>query len=62
MDPSEAVRYLRIDTVGIKNPVDTLDYYRRKHDLRPVQISKKIFYRRSDLDSLVEKLMKKNPR
>ncbi len=46
----EAIRYLRLDTVGIDNPAATLKRYRDMGLLRGTQISKKVFYLRVELD------------
>ena len=59
---SEAFRYLRLDQVSIKNPGDTLRRYREIGLLRGTQISKRIFYRRCELDRLLERLTENNPR
>ena len=58
----EAIRYLRLDTINIKNRAATLERYRKDGLLRGVQISKKIFYKRTELERFVEGLMEKNPR
>ena len=58
----EAIRYLRLDTVSIKHPADTLCRYRDQGLLRGTQISRRIFYRREELDRLLEKLTNENPR
>jgi hypothetical protein len=58
----EAIRYLRLDTIDIKNPADTLRRYREMNMLRGTQISKKVFYRRSELDQLITNLTNANPR
>ena len=58
----EAIRYLRLDTVNIKRPADTLYRYRGQGLLRGTQISRRIFYRREELDRLLEKLTNGNPR
>ena len=58
----EAIRYLRLDTVNIKHPADTLYRYRDQGLLRGTQISRRIFYRREELDHLLEQLTNGNPR
>lgn len=58
----EAIRYLRLDTIDIKNPSATLRRYREAVLLRAVQISKRIFYPKTELDAFVQRLMEKNPR
>jgi hypothetical protein len=58
----EAIRYLRLDTINIKNPADTLRRYRDMQLLRGTQISKKVFYHRSELDQLITRLTNTNSR
>jgi hypothetical protein len=58
----EAARYVRLDTVDIKNPTETLERYRKGGSLHGIQISKKVFYRRQDLDKFIEELYEENPR
>lgn len=50
---AEAVRYLRLDTVGHKNPVQTLRHYREQKRLRAAQIGRKLFYSRRELDRFI---------
>ncbi|MHC4602142.1 MAG: hypothetical protein ACYS6W_02295 [Planctomycetota bacterium] len=59
---AEAICYLRLDTIKIKKPSNTLWRYRKYHGLRAVQISKRIFYKRTELERFVEHLMEENPR
>ena len=58
----EAIRYLRLDTVELRNPSATLRRYRDLGLLRATQVSKRLFYRRLELDRLLEKLTETNPR
>ncbi len=58
----EAIRYLRLDEVNIKDPAETLRRYREKGLLRGTQVSKRIFYRRVELDRLLDRLTEQNPR
>jgi hypothetical protein len=58
----EAIRYLRLDTIKIDDPKGTLRRYREQGVLRGTQVSKRIFYRRLELDRLLEKLTEENPR
>ena len=58
----EAIRYLRLDQIDIKNPEETLRRYRKEGHLRGTQVSKRVFYLRSELDDLLRKLTKINPR
>ena len=55
----EAVRYLRLDVGGPKNPTGTLKYYRDQGVLRAVRIGRNLRYPRKELDSMVEKLLQK---
>ena len=59
----EAVRYLRLDTInGLKNPKETLARDRAMGMLKGTQVSKRIFYRRVELDRFLERLTNENPR
>lgn len=59
----EAIRYLRLDTIeGLSNPKETLARYRTMGVLQGTQVSKKIFYRRVELDRFLERLTTTNPR
>ncbi|MHC4226559.1 MAG: helix-turn-helix domain-containing protein [Planctomycetota bacterium] len=58
----EAIRFLRLDGIGIENPANTLKYYRKKGLLRATQVGKCIRYRRIELDGLLDRLTETNPR
>jgi len=59
----EAIRYLRLDTItGLRKPKETLARYRAAGLLRGTQVSKRVFYRRVELDTFLERLTVKNPR
>ncbi len=59
----EAIRYLRLDTIaGLRNPKETLARYRAMGQLRGTQVSKRIFYRRVELDRFLERVTAENPR
>lgn len=58
----EAIRYLRLDTVGISDPTATLRRYRDQNLLRGTQVSKRIFYRRIELERFLDRLTDENPR
>ena len=58
----EAVLYLRLNTIAIKNPSATLRRYRDSGLLRGVQISKSVFYLRCELEKFLRALMETNPR
>lgn len=57
----EAIRYLRLDTVDISDPVATLRRYREQSKLRATQVSKRLFYRRIELDRFLARLTEDNP-
>ena len=56
----EAIRYLRLDTINISDPSATLRQYREHRLLRGTQISKRIFYRRAELDCFIERVTEGN--
>ena len=58
----EAIRYLRLDTVDIAEPSVTLRRYRDRALLRATQVSKRLFYRRVELDRFLERQTEKNLR
>ncbi len=59
---AEAIRYLRLDTIGIANPDDTLRRYRDMGLLRATQVSKKLFYLRRELDLFLARITERNAR
>ena len=59
---AEAIRYLRLDTVDIDRPELTLKRYRERGLLRGTQVSKRIFYRRLELDRFLAHVTEDNPR
>ena len=62
MTEEEAIKYLRLDLIDIKDPSDTLAYYRRKGLLRGTQIGKCVRYRRVELERFLDLITEKNPR
>lgn len=58
----EAIRYLRLDTVNVGDPSATLRRYREMGILRATQVSKRLFYRRVELDRFLERATESNPR
>ena len=58
----EAIRYLRLDTINIKDPTATLLSYRKRRLLHGTQVSKRVFYRRVELDAFLGRLTEENPR
>jgi len=55
----EAIRYLRLDVDGPKNPKGTLKYYRDKGILKGVRVGKNLRYPRKELDDMIDKLLEK---
>ena len=45
----EAIKYLRLDENGLKNPKNTLKYYRDKDMLRGTRVGHKYCYQRKEL-------------
>ena len=56
----EAIRYLRLDVDGPRNPKLTLRRYREQGLLRAVKVSRLLRYRRADLDSFLERKSKES--
>ena len=59
---AEALRYLRLDTVDISDPAATLRRYRERRLLRATQVSRRLFYRRVELDRFLERQTEQNLR
>ena len=59
---AEAIRYLRLDTVSIDDPSGTLRRYRDLGLLRATQVSKKLFYRKAELERFLGRVTEENPR
>jgi hypothetical protein len=59
---AEAVKYLRLDEVGIKHPSATLRRYRNTGALRAVQVSKQVLYPLEELKSFISNQTEVNPR
>ena len=55
----EAIRFLRLDVKGPKNPKGTLKYYRDQGVLRAVKVGKKLVYPRTELNTMIEKLLQR---
>ena len=58
----EAVLYLRLNMVDVKDPESTLAYYRRRGLLKGTQIGKCVRYRRVELERFLELVTEANPR
>lgn len=53
----EAIRFLRLDMSGSKNPANTLKYYRDKKVLQAVQVGRKLLYPLKQLGLMVDRLL-----
>jgi hypothetical protein len=62
LDEDEAIRYLRLDTIHIRDPRDSIRRYRKLGNLRGTQVGKRVFYLRSELDAFLRKMTEINPR
>jgi len=59
---NEAIRFLRLDSIDVEDPANTLRYYRKKGLLQATQVGKCIRYRRIELEKLLDRLTEANPR
>ena len=50
----EAVRYLRLDVDGPKDPLQTLRYYREKGKLKGTRMGKRVVYTRRALNEFLQ--------
>lgn len=55
---SELVRFLRLKEIGVKNPANTLRYYRDRNILVPTRIANRNVYSRRSVLEFLEKLTK----
>ena len=62
MTEQEVITYLRLDLINVKNPSQTLTYYRRKGWLRGTQIGKCVRFRRVEVERFLETITDRNPR
>lgn len=60
LTPEEAVRYLRLDKTGIKDPLLSLRYYREKGLLRGTKVGLRLRYRRVELERFLERATDEN--
>ena len=56
----QAIRFLRLDETGTKNPSNTLRYYRERGVLRATRIGNGLFYHKDNLVEFIEKQTNKN--
>lgn len=61
MTESELIRYLRLDSINVKNTYNTLYRY-RKMGLKAVQVSKAVLFPKKSVEEFIEKQIKSNPR
>ena len=52
----EAIRFLRLDMNGLKNPANTLRYYRQEGKLKGTRISNRIYYTLKSLREFTEEV------
>ncbi len=53
---SELIEFLRLKELGVKNPINTLRYYRERGKLRPMRIANRNAYTRTAACELLEEL------
>ena len=58
----EAIKYLRLDAIDIRDPSETLAYYRRRGLLKATQVGKCLRYRRVELENFLQIVTENNPR
>jgi len=58
----EAIRYLRLDTVAVKDRSATLRSYRKRGLLKGTQVSKRVCYRRMELEAFLDRQTEEVPR
>ncbi len=51
---SELIEILRLDTVNVEHPADTIKRYREGGALKAVQISRRLFYRLESVLQFIE--------
>ena len=54
MTEEEAIRFLRLDVDGPKDPQTTLEYYRSEDRLRATKVGKRLRYLKSELLNFLE--------
>ena len=62
LDEDEAIRYLRLDEIGIKNPKESLRRYRELGLPRGTQVGKRVYDLRDELDRFLLRSTEINPR
>jgi len=60
MVEDELVKFLRLKDLGVKNPSNTLRYYRERGKLRPTKIGNFNVYTRTSVCEFLQDLTKKN--
>jgi hypothetical protein len=59
---SELIKFLRLEELGVKNPTNTLRYYRERGKLAPTRIGNRNVYTLKSAMELLEALTKTNHR
>ena len=57
LTPVEAAQYLRLDEIGSHSPktaIRTLNYWRDKDQLKATKYARRVWYRKTELDSFLE--------
>ena len=60
MVEDELVKFLRLKDLGVKNPTNTLRYYRERGKLKPTRIGNRIAYTRTAACEFLQELTSKN--
>ena len=58
----ETIRYLRLDEMGLADPKQSLTRLREDGSMKAIPMSKRLVFRRVDLDEFMVNRMKENPR
>lgn len=56
---SELIEFLRLKELGVKNPINTLRYYRERGKLRPTVIGNRNAYTRSAACEFLEEMTRR---
>ena len=57
---SELIEFLRLTELGVKNPANTLRYYRERGKLKPTRIGNRIAYTQTAACEFLQELTSKN--
>ncbi|MCQ3920634.1 MAG: hypothetical protein DPW13_06720 [Planctomycetes bacterium] len=56
LSEEEAIRYLRLDATSVRDPRQSLRYYRQRGLLKATRVGRCLRYRRVELDRFLERL------